>query len=152
MGFPVMGADPGVEGGLAILRGDGTIVHLRAFQPSMTRADMNNALRLAAQILRAEGGNVAFLEKVGHRPTDGGQGGFTFGRVYGWIEIGLTAHGIVVKDVYPQMWQAKLDCMTAGNKNVSKRKAMELWPHEKWTHAVADAALIAEYGRRRLML
>jgi len=31
---------------------------------------------------------------------------------------------------------------------VSKRKAQELFPAIKITHAIADALLIAEYGRR----
>jgi len=41
-----------------------------------------------------------------------------------------------------------MGCMTKGDKNVSKRKAQELFPSMKVTHASADALLIAEYGRR----
>jgi len=52
-------------------------------------------------------------------------------------------------DVYPMMWQAKMECLTGGNKNVSKHRAQELFPGVRITHAVADALLIAEYGRRR---
>jgi hypothetical protein len=38
--------------------------------------------------------------------------------------------------------------MTKGDKNVSKRKAQELFPQLKITHATADALLLAEFGRR----
>jgi len=38
--------------------------------------------------------------------------------------------------------------MTGGDKNVSKRRAQELFPEIKITHAIADALLIAEYARR----
>jgi hypothetical protein len=38
---------------------------------------------------------------------------------------------------------------TKGDKNVSKRRAQELFPQLKVTHATADALLIAEYGRRQ---
>ncbi len=41
-----------------------------------------------------------------------------------------------------------LDCMTGGDKNVTKRKAQELFPEIKVTHAIADALLIGEYARR----
>jgi hypothetical protein len=37
--------------------------------------------------------------------------------------------------------------MTRGDKNVSKRRAQEIFPMIKVTHSVADALLIAEYNR-----
>jgi hypothetical protein len=40
--------------------------------------------------------------------------------------------------------------MSAGNKNVTKTRAAQLFPGVKMTHAIADALLIAEYGRRCL--
>ncbi len=38
--------------------------------------------------------------------------------------------------------------LTKGDKNVSKRRAQELFPALKVTHAIADALLIAEFARR----
>ncbi|MES2156156.1 MAG: hypothetical protein V4510_13560 [bacterium] len=147
-----MGVDPGVRGGLAVLRADGTCAHLRAFRPDMTRGDFNSAVRCAVGELRYAGGSVAYLEQVQHITGDGAQGSFTFGRIYGWCEMALTAHGVTVRDVRPMMWQASLECLTGGDKNVSKRRAIALFPREKITHAVADALLISEYGRRRIVL
>ena len=146
----VLGIDPGVKGGLAVLAGDGRVVHVRAFQPSMTRDDLSAALCRATQILEAEGSFHAYLEKVNTRPGEGHQGAFTFGRVYGGLEQGLLAHGIQLHDVYPMMWQGRLDCMSGGNKNVTKARAAQLFPGVKLTHMIADALLIAEYGRRCL--
>ncbi len=165
MNAAVIGVDPGVHGGLAVLRADGTCVHLRAFRPDMTRGEFNSAIRCAVGELRYAGGSAAFLEQVGyiggHGPAcpqcgkkgggDGGQGSFTFGRAYGWAELALTANGVVPRDVRPQMWQAKMDCLTGGDKRVSKAKAVELFPRERITLAVADALLIAEHGRRVLL-
>lgn len=147
-----LGIDPGVDGGLAVLRGDATVAHLRAFRPSMTHAELIEAVRFGLKMLVAENSRSVFMEKVGHMTGDGGQGSNTFGRVDGLLRGGVLMAGFKPVDVYPQAWQAALECMTGGNKNISKRKAMELWPLEKWTHAVSDAALIAEYGRRRMML
>jgi hypothetical protein len=39
--------------------------------------------------------------------------------------------------------------LSKGDKNVTKRKAQELFPSLKITHATADALLIAEYLRRK---
>jgi hypothetical protein len=39
--------------------------------------------------------------------------------------------------------------MTKGDKNVSKRRAQELYPQLKITHSTADALLIATYGTRQ---
>jgi hypothetical protein len=41
-----------------------------------------------------------------------------------------------------------MGCLTKGDKNVSKRKAQELFPSTKVTHAIADSMLIAAYGRK----
>jgi hypothetical protein len=41
-----------------------------------------------------------------------------------------------------------MSCLTKGDKNVTKSRAQELFPEVKVTHAIADALLIAEYGRR----
>jgi hypothetical protein len=148
---PALGVDPGTEGGVAVLRGDGTVAHVHAFRPDMTRADFALVIRCAVAELRFAGDNGgALLEKVGYRPHDGGKGTFTFGRGYGWCEMALTCYGAPPRDVLPMMWQARLDCLTGGDKKVSRRRAEELFPSVRMTNAVADALLIAEYGRRVL--
>jgi hypothetical protein len=62
--------------------------------------------------------------------------------------MALTAASIPFERVRPQAWQKALACMTKGDKNVSKRRAQELFPSMKITHAIADSLLIAEYNRR----
>jgi len=97
---------------------------------------------------------VAYVEKVSYKKGDGGKGSFTFGRAYQWPRSCLLAANIKIRNAVPALWQGKLGCMTGGDKNVSKQKAMKLFPtlHAQTaiTHATADALLIAEYGRRRL--
>ena len=148
----VLGIDPGVNGGLAVIDGSARPIHVQAFNPDMTRTELKRRILQAISALRALNGNRVWLEKVGYRPTDGGQGAFTFGRVYGMLEMGVLMCDIELHDVTPLVWQAELECLTAGNKNVSKRKAMDLFGAylPKITHAIADALLLAEYGRRRL--
>lgn len=146
----VMGVDPGTKGGIAVLAADGRVAFLRALRPEMPEPDVVEAVRQAAIALRREGATTCFFEKVQHMTGDGAQGSHTFGYVKGLLRGCVLTNGISIKDVYPAMWQARLDCLSRGNKNVTKKRAAELFPTVKMTHAVADALLIAEYGRRCL--
>jgi crossover junction endodeoxyribonuclease RuvC len=90
----------------------------------------------------------AFIESVSSSPQMGVKSAFTFGNGFGHLEMALTGAGIPFERVRPQVWQKTMGCMTKGDKNVSKRRAQELFPSVKLTHSTADALLIAEYGRR----
>ena len=91
----------------------------------------------------------AYLEQVHSSPQMGVKSAFTFGNGFGHLEMALTAAGIPFERVRPQVWQKAMGCMTKGDKNVSKRKAQELFPSMKMTHATADALLIASYGAKQ---
>jgi hypothetical protein len=95
-----------------------------------------------------DGNCRAYLEQVHSSPQMGVKSAFTFGNGFGHLEMALTAAGIPFERVRPQVWQKAMGCMTKGDKNVSKRKAQELFPSLKVNHYIADALLIAEYGRR----
>jgi hypothetical protein len=91
------------------------------------------------------------LEKVGGYTGGTGQPGsamFKFGMGYGFIQGALMTLGARIELVAPQAWQKAMGCLTKGDKNVSKRRAQELFPTLKVTHATADALLIAEFNRR----
>lgn len=140
----IVGIDPGLSGGIAAVYEDGRVV-LAKKMPE-TEQDV---LSLLADLKRLSSGDpVAFLEKVHASPQMGVTSSFTFGRGYGGLRMALAATGIRFHEVRPQEWQKTLSCLTKGDKNVTKRKAQDLWPDFKVTHAVADALLIAEYGRR----
>lgn len=157
--WALMGIDPGVSGGIAVLRNDGAILYVRGFNTVETERELSLILRDATAILKSyPNSQRCYMEKVqyiGKRPGkgkgDGGKGAFTFGKIYGFLKGNLSARDVSILDVYPAMWQAKLECLTRGNKNISKRKAREIFGFAvdlKITHAIADALLIAEYGRR----
>lgn len=88
----------------------------------------------------------AYIEQVASSPQMGVVSAFSFGRGYGNLEMALTAAGIPFDRVRPQEWQKHMKCMSKGDKNVTKRRAQELFPSLKITHATADALLIAQYG------
>jgi len=99
--------------------------------------------------ITSEGECRAYLEQIHSSPQMGVVSSFTFGNGFGHLEMALTAAGIPFERVRPQVWQKAMGCMTRGDKNVSKRRAQELFPSIKITHAIADALLIASYGAKQ---
>lgn len=141
-----MAVDPGVNGGVAVLDANGRVAFVQGFNRGMSEDDAVLVLYHATTALMKHGGFECYVEKVGFIHGDGGQGAFTFGKVYGLIRGYVKARGVEVLDVFPQMWMARLECLTGGDKNVSKIRARNLFPEVKVTHAVADALLIAQFG------
>lgn len=78
----------------------------------------------------------------------GSVGTFTFGQNYGFLRGCLRTVGIEFEEVRAQDWQMVLGCRTRGDKNISKAKAQQIFPTVKCTHAISDALLLAEFGRR----
>ena len=148
-GSAVLGVDPGVKGGMALLRADGSIAGVWTFQPHDVQSEVVDCVRDAVKILRKLDSDACYFEKVQHMTGDGGQGSFTFGQVNGLLRGALLMARVRPRDVYPQVWQGALECLSGGSKNVTKLRAQQLFPGEKVTHGSADALLIAEYGRRR---
>jgi hypothetical protein len=148
-----IGIDPGKSGGIAWIDETG-----RACVEKMPDTLQDLWELIEKDILHKTGnlyfGNAArnckaYLEQVSSSPQMGVVSAFTFGNGYGHLEMALTAAGIPFERVRPQAWQKAMGCMSKGDKNVTKRKAQELFPQIKVTHATADALLIATYGTRK---
>jgi hypothetical protein len=137
----VIGCDPGVNGGIAWIT-DG--------KPCVEK--MPDTLQDLWELFRdiaSEGECHAYLEQVSSSPQMGVVSAFTFGNGFGHLEMALTAAGIPFARIRPQVWQKELGCMTKGDKNVTRKRAQELFPTIKCTHAVSDALLIAHYGTKQ---
>lgn len=138
-----IGIDPGASGGIAIA----TEKYADAWKMPETDAEIFAMLELAA------GGGIvvdcfAVIERVHSMPGQGVASSFKFGENYGKLQMALAASKIPFERVPPAKWQQAMQCRTKGDKNVSKRRAQELFPSIKVTHAIADALLLAEYARR----
>ena len=139
----IIGIDPGTNGGIAWIT-DG--------KPCVEK--MPDTLQDLWELLRdidiaSEEYCHAYIEQVHSSPQMGVKSAFTFGNGFGHLEMALTAAGIPFTRIRPQVWQKELGCMTKGDKNITKRKAQELFPSLKVTHATADALLIATYGTKQ---
>ncbi len=144
----MIGIDPGQSGGAVLLDGEGNVVDRFKFSD---KTDHDIAQVLTEWTDPAQFGPLgtdAIIEQVHSMPKQGVASSFKFGRSFGFLIGLLTGIRIPYRMVTPQTWQKAMGCLTHGDKNVSKAAAQRIWPREKWTHAIADAALIAEYGRR----
>jgi len=157
-----VGIDPGITGAIAILSEDGhelVAAHRTPVIQAASGGKREYNSRLMADLLidlENDFGNlVVTIEKVHTMPRDGRVGAFNFGMGYGiWLGI-LAARHIAHTLVTPQAWQAR---MLAGlprgphTKASAVKTATAMWPHlpikAKADWGLADAALIAEYGRR----
>lgn len=147
----VLGIDPGKNGGIAWINDSNPCVE----NMPETLADLWELIRdihyqeYATPRFQGMHGVKAYIESVHSSPQMGVVSAFTFGQCFGHLEMALTAAGIPFERVRPQAWQKALGCLTKGDKNVSKRRAQELFPQLKITHATADALLIAHYGTKQ---
>ena len=123
---------------------DGDLAQAWAFK-KLTERDISDLF----ECFKARGNvEMAMIERAWSMPRQGVASSFKFGLNYGFLRGMLCAHRFRFTEITSHKWQRKLECLTKGDKNISKRRAQQLFPELKITHATADALLIAEYGRR----
>lgn len=138
-----IGIDNGVNGAIAVINGGGYIVRVDKMPP------IDAELLALLSAIRADSGYVrAVLEFAQAFPKMGTSSAFNYGKGYGSMQMALHAAGIPFEIVVPRKWQAALGCLSGRDKNITKRRAQQLFPSITVTHAIADALLMAEYCRR----
>jgi crossover junction endodeoxyribonuclease RuvC len=136
----VVGIDPGKSGAIAYVIGRAAFAwKLR----DLTDRDIYDRLVWLSGFAER-----AVIERVAARPKQGVSSVFTFGENYGALQMALVAAGLPFERVTPGKWQGDLGCRTKGDKNITKRKAQELFPEVKIIHANADSILIGWWGLR----
>lgn len=156
-GVGIMGIDPGLGGGIAILTDDSLILEPmpRDEAGALDLFELNKIISDHANDLRC-----AFVEKVHAMPKNGVTGMFNFGRNYGIILGMLVANRVKIIDVRPQDWMKTIHLeynvkvppkernLVAFKKifpNIDARRTVRCKGPDL---GLVDAALIAEFGRR----
>lgn len=139
-----IGADPGKQGGISIIFSNGLVSCFKMPESLRDLCDLVESFKSEDFMPHA------FIEKVHAVKGNGISSTFTFGMGFGSLLTAFTAAKIPFSLVTPQKWQKELGCLTGGDKNISKARAQQLFPHIKVTHAIADSLLIAEYCRRTI--
>lgn len=153
----VCGVDPGLSGAVAILDHDGSLLNVFDIPTVEEAHGKGTRSRIAPALLQDEliGDvriSVAFIEHVASSPQMGVTSAFRFGEAFGATIAVLQCCGIRTELVRPQVWKKHLGLNSEAE--VSRSRALELWPtssdwfRRKMDHNRAEAALIAEYGRR----
>lgn len=150
----MLGIDPGVSGGLALLNG-GKLERV-APMPTVTAGKKGRRIVDASALstlVRDMAPTHAIVEQVGVRPGEGIVGAFSFGRSAGILEGVLGALGIARTMVTPAQW--KVELKVPADKNQARKRASELlgrgdlWPLVK-DDGKAEAALLAYWGTVKL--
>ncbi len=142
----IIGIDPGKSGAAAIVWPDADL-HVIRFE-KWTESEIASFFRNWG----AGGKAIAYLEQVSAMPGQGVTSMFTFGQSFGFIRGLLVAYGIPFVMVTPQKWQKAVGFtgkMEKGDrKKALKQLAQQYYPSiEKMTNDMADAILIAHYGK-----
>lgn len=150
-----LGIDPGQSGGLVLLDEKGAV--LQAQRMPETETDLFQLLEGWTSDYNIVKG---YLEKVRASPQMSKGSIWTFAQGYGTLRGFLVACRIPFEDVAPQRWQKAIGVRDktgarelkavdiTAKKNRHKAAAQRLFPTIAITHALADAILLAEYGRR----
>ena len=144
-----MGIDPGASGGIAAVCVNGYV-----YSTAIKNMTLKEQFGIFCDLEDVAPHPRAIIEHVHSMPKQGVVSTFKFGKSYGNLEAFLTAAEIPFERVTPSVWQREFGLISkkgetkTAKKNRHKALAQELFPGVKVTHAVADALLIAEYGRR----
>jgi crossover junction endodeoxyribonuclease RuvC len=151
----VLGIDPGKEGAVALIH-DRELVAVF----DMPVLKLNKGTKVCGHTLNAKLADIlhpyppidlAVIENVHSTPQMGVASSFDFGRSFGVAEMAIIARGIRLEYTRPAKWKGALGLNA--DKSSSLALARATWPSSdaftlKKHEGRAEAALIAEYGRR----
>ena len=146
----VVGIDPGLKGGIALLGDDGGASALP--MPLIGSKPDIDTLR---SILLEHSPKVVVLEKVHSMPKQGVASTFKLGLGYGMIQGALQALGVPFVLVTPQTWKKYVLEGTKKDKDAAVEYVVQRYPwvdlkpgqKRKAHDGMADALCIATYGR-----
>lgn len=149
-----IGIDVGKKGALAVLK-DKKVERVVKMPDSLR--DVYSFFADVVTVAKKSGCTpVAVLEKVGPMPKQGVTSMFTFGEGFGALKMAAVASGCKLVLVRPQEWKKSILNGTDKSKDAAIRTCEFHFPEvslvlpgcRKPHDGMAEAVLIAEYGRR----
>ena len=156
MNSTIIGCDPGIRGGLAVLKAHHPDCHSAAISltlhrmPTMKGRGTRRVVDPAAlrQIIRPTGATELVIEDVHSMPTDGVVQAFQFGENTGVVKGVAAGCGLTISEVSPQTWKRVFGLTS--DKGASIHRAGRLCPSAIPAMGVhdglAEAFLIALWG------
>jgi crossover junction endodeoxyribonuclease RuvC len=144
----ILGIDAGLDGGLAVI--DGNAIELLETIPTEPKNGFIKRqvdTHKLAKILRPFRDSKCYLEQVSARPMQGVSSVFSFGDTYGSIRGVLGALEITTYYVTPQVWKKSLKISSKEDSLKACQDIFELEKMKKKDHNLAEALLIAYWGK-----
>lgn len=154
-----VGIDPGLDGAVAVLRGDQLELHVTPVLAAAKGGKRVFDLAGMRSILVRALPDLVVIEKVSSRPGQGVSSVFSFGRGYGNWEGLLVGLGMPFQAVTPQSWQKAVLSGTARDKQAAIETISRRFPgvsllksprSTKPHDGFADSACLAIYARQLL--
>ncbi len=155
----LLGVDPGIHGGLAIVAIDANGASPQLIDaidiPTVGTAAKERVDVLAIQDwIKRYAPQHAFVERAQAMPKQGSSSGFKYGRSVGSIEAVIACCEIPLTIIEPSMWK-KFHGLHGKDKEGGRQRALQLFPAahallaRKKDHGRGEAALIALAGVHR---
>ncbi len=151
----ILGIDPGLSGGLALLQAGEVVKAVNTPTVTITRSRGEKRRELAIGdiyfTILAWDPDIVIIESQQAMPKQGVSSTFATGKNYGILLGILTAVGQPYEVIRPQAWKKALgvtsDKQTAFDKadEIFPGAGLQFWPRKK-DDGVCEAALIAHYG------
>jgi crossover junction endodeoxyribonuclease RuvC len=148
----VLGVDPGVRGGMAIIELDNGAAPRLIDAIDIPVAGTGAKERVDAIALRKRIAlhqpHCAVIERAQAMPKQGASSGFKYGRAVGSIESAITCSEVPLTIIEPTAWKKHFR-LNGKDKEGARQRVLQLFPsaHElfarKKDHGRAEAALIA---------
>lgn len=159
----IVGIDPGLTGGIAVLDRGGRLLRLEALPVVAGLLDVQALSSLLRRSHFPTSEHDVFLELVGAMPKQGVSSTFKFGRTFGTLEGIVGALGFPLHLIRPKEWQKVAHLGTPGGADPKERSilaASRLYPTADLVRGttttreraskphlgLVDALLIAHYG------
>lgn len=142
-----MGIDPGLKGGIALINSEGEL-YVRPYSET-------KLLEICLHLRKLQ--CMCCLERVHSMPKQGVASTFKFGVGYGFIKGVLSACGIPYQEILPQRWKKEFGLNSDKMQSIEVCRSIFPTVNLKRTgrckvdhDGMAEAALMAEYARRKL--
>jgi crossover junction endodeoxyribonuclease RuvC len=150
----ILGVDPGLNGGLAILSTTTNFLEEARDIPThgegtKRRVDASTLLTF----IKIWEPSAAFIERAQSMPGQGVSSTFNYGRAVGTLEATIACAGVPLILVEPTKWKKHFG-LPGKDKEAARQRAIQLFPYRshffvrKMDHQRAEAALIALYGSK----
>lgn len=153
----ILGVDPGINGGLAIVEINNSAAPQLVAAIDIPTAGLKAKMRVdalaVAYWIRHHRPNHAVIERAGVLPKQGIASGFKYGRAVGALEAAVALCEIPLTIVEPSVWKRRAGLYGA-DKEQSRLRALQLFPAAhlllalKKSHGKAEAALLALFGQQ----